>query len=327
MNTNNLGLSTTATRQMERMIDDAAWVSYPVHLFVGILKTFVYGFLFIVAIFLWLSIWMATAHDRREEEIKNFASEQTVYRVDLANNSVTVAKAGYAVDKEDFKQAFNGCSGTGEQLKNPNFWDHNWLAEKSDVFQSAYIGASHNVAALQYAIYRAKNGEEVVSFHGVCGYGKGVKMNAPVVNIAFLHQTDESIMDSANAKYNWFTGICLTDCTNKDFSPRNDSIYVDMVKPQVTENQDAALKDLKATGSPEFWIATAHANGIYDKDGLFAAYAEKNQSQLTKLLSHKMKPQEEFNREFEATIICCLLFVSFIGLWIAHRTVRFNHSR
>ena len=327
MNTNNLGLSTTATRQMERMIDDAAWVSYPVHLFVGILKTFVYGFLFIVAIFLWFGIWMATAHDRREEEIKNFVSEQTVYRVDLANNSVTVAKAGYAVDKEDFKRAFNGCLGTGEQLKNPTFWDHNWLAEKSDMFQSAYIGASHDVAALQYAIYRAKHGQEVVSFHGVCGYGANVKMQAPVVYVAFLHQTDESIMDSANAKYDWFTGICTTNCTTADFSPRNDSIYADLFKPQVTRNQDAALKALKATGSPEFWIATAHANGITDQDGTFAHYAEMNQVQLAKTLGHKLTPQEDFNREFEAAIICCLLFVSFIGLWIARRMWKFNHSQ
>ena len=164
-------LKHTATRQMERMIDDAAWLTYPLHLAAGILKTFVYGFLFIVAIFLWLGIWMTTAHDRRANEIKNFASEQTIYRVDLANNTVTVAKAGYPWQDEDFKQAFNGCLGTGEQLKNPTFWDHNWLAEKSDVFQSAYIGASHNVAALQYAIYRAKHGQQVVSFHGVCGYG------------------------------------------------------------------------------------------------------------------------------------------------------------
>ena len=39
-------------------------------------------------------------------------------------------------------------------------------------------------------------------------------MQAPVVYIAFLHQTDESIMDSANARYNWFTGICMTNCTS-----------------------------------------------------------------------------------------------------------------
>ena len=326
MNTNNLGLSTTATRQMERMIDDAAWLTYPLHLAAGILKTFSYGFLFVVAIFLYLGIWMTTAHDRRVEEIKNFASEQTVYRVDIANNSVTVAKAGYAVDREDFAKAFDGCLGTGEQLKNPTFWDHNWLAEKSDVFQSAYIGASHNVAALQYAIFRAKNGEQVASFRFVCGYSEGIKVQTPVVFIAFLHRTDESIMDSANARYNWFTGICMIDCTSADFSPRNDSIYADVFKPQVTKNQGKALAALEATGSPEFWIATAHANGITDKDKLFASYAAKNQAQLAKVLSHKMTPQEDFNREFEVAILGCVLFVVSTIVWIAHRTYKFDHS-
>jgi len=327
MNNSNLGLSSTSTRQLERMIGDAAWISYPLHLAAGILKTFVYGFLFIVAIILWLGIWMMTAHDERAEEIKDFASEQTVYRVDLANNSVTITKAGYAVDKEDFKQAFDGCRGTGEQLQNPTFWDHRWLAEKSDVFQSAYIGASHNVAALQYAIFRAKHHEQVVSFHGVCGYGAGITVSAPVVFIAFLHRTDESIMDSANAKYNSFTGICMIDCTAADFSPRNDSIYLDAIYPQVTKNQNVALAALEATGSPEFWIATAHANGITDRDELFASYAERNQAQLTKLLSHKQTPQEDFNREFEAAIICCLLFVGFIVVWLARRTYKFNRSQ
>jgi hypothetical protein len=149
MITNNLALSSASTKQLERMIDDATWISYPAHLAAGILKTFVYGFLFIVAIFLWLGIWMTTAHDKRAEEIKNLASEQTVYRIDLANNSVIVAKAGFLVQDEDFKQAFNGCLGTGDQLKNPSFWDHNWLAEKSDVFQSAFIGASHNIGELE----------------------------------------------------------------------------------------------------------------------------------------------------------------------------------
>jgi uncharacterized protein YneF (UPF0154 family) len=33
-----------------------------------------------------------------------------------------------------------------------------------------------------------------------------------------------------------------------------------------------------------------------------------------------MTPQEDFNREFEVAIICCLLFVGVIGVWIARRT-------
>jgi hypothetical protein len=321
-----LGLSARSRGQLERMIDDGAWLMYPLHLAAGVLKTLIYGFLFIVAIFLYFGIWMTTAQDRRAEEIKNFASEQTIYRVDLANNFVTTAKAGYAVDKEDFDLAFNGCLGSGGELKNPTFWDHNWLAEKSDVFQSAYIGASHNVAALQYAIYRAKHGQRVASFHGVCGYGANVKMQAPVVFIAFLHRTDESIMDSANARYNWFTGICMTDCTAADFSPRNDSIYLDAIDPQVTKNQGAALNALNATGKPEFWIAAAHANGIHGHDSEFADYAAKQAVQLARDLGHKETPAEEFAREFEVAVICCLLFIGFIGIWIARRAHNFTHT-
>src|SRR5271166_6490522 len=271
------------------MANTFEWLLYPLKLIVNVIKSFVYGFLFIVAIFLWLGMWATTARTHRANDIKNLVLEQTIYRVDFASNKVTVAHAGYLVQDEDFKASFNGCRGTGEQLKNPTFWDHRWLAEKSDVFQSAYIGASHNVAALQYAIFRAKHHEQVVSFHGVCGYGAGITVSAPVVFIAFLHRTDESIMDSANAKYNWFTGICMIDCTAADFSPRNDSIYLDAIYPQVTKNQNVALAALEATGSPEFWIATAHANGITDRDELFASYAERNQAQLTKLLSQSRR--------------------------------------
>jgi hypothetical protein len=50
---------------MERMVDDAAWLTYPLHLAAGILKTFVYGFPFIIAIFLWLGIRATTAHTDR----------------------------------------------------------------------------------------------------------------------------------------------------------------------------------------------------------------------------------------------------------------------
>jgi len=330
---NTLALSARSTRQLERMIDDGAWLMYPLHLAAGILKTFVYGVLFIVAIFLYLGIWMTTAHDRRAEEIKNFASEQTIYRVDLANNSLTIAKAGYAVDKEDFDKAFDGCESSGGQLKNPTLWDHNWLAEKSDMFQSAYIASTHNLAALNLALHRTKIGESVYSFHFACTDAMGWKSpvvipNAPVVYVSFLHRTDQSIMDSANAKYNWFTGICLASapCTDADFVPRNDSIYMDAIYPQVTKNQGAALKALKATGTPEFWIAAAHANRIYGHDSEFADYAAKQAVQLARDLSHKTTPAEDFAHEVEVVIAGCVLFIGFIGWWIARRVYRFTLS-
>ena len=48
MSTNNRGLSTVANGQLERMIDDAAWITYPLHILVGIIKTFVYSALFVL---------------------------------------------------------------------------------------------------------------------------------------------------------------------------------------------------------------------------------------------------------------------------------------
>ena len=81
MNTNKLGLPRTSNTQLERMIDDAAWITYPLHLVVGLLKTFVYTLLFIGFLILVFFVWMFTAHDNRAELTKNFVSEQSVYRV------------------------------------------------------------------------------------------------------------------------------------------------------------------------------------------------------------------------------------------------------
>ena len=103
-----------------------------------------------------------TAHDKRAELTKNFVAEQSVYRVDLAantfaDNAVTVHQAGQLPVLESTIQAtFDGCMGTGERLRNPMWTDGNWLGEKSDVFQSAYIAASHNLAALKVALHRSK---------------------------------------------------------------------------------------------------------------------------------------------------------------------------
>lgn len=50
MNTNTMGLSTTATGQANRMISDLAWLTYPLHVLVGIIKMFVFVGLCILAV-------------------------------------------------------------------------------------------------------------------------------------------------------------------------------------------------------------------------------------------------------------------------------------
>jgi hypothetical protein len=48
----------------------------------------------------------------------------------------------------------------------------------------------------------------------------------------------------------------------------------------LTDNQEQAVKTLNATGTPEFWIATAHGNGVYGKDMEIAQAATANKARL-----------------------------------------------
>lgn len=307
------------------MIDDAAWVTYPLHLAVGIVKTFLFILLLIGAVMLYTGEWMFTAHDDRADLIQNFNREQTIYRVNTADCGVSIAKAGeFAVDKDTFDSVFKCFAGSDSQLKHTTWWDHNWLAEKSDMFQSAYITASYNIAALNYTISSVRAGREISSFrYAGIHWNSYVKIpNAPIVNIAFLRRTDRSLIVPAGSLYNWFTGMCLAsaNCVDKDYLPRNNSIYADAIYHQVTPNQAAALKALYATGTPDFWIAAADANGIYGKDALIASYAEQNKAELANdILRHLPTPEEDFIHEMEIAGLGCVTFLGLIGFWIARR--------
>jgi hypothetical protein len=320
----NLGLSQKSTRQLSRLIDDAAWITYPAHLAVGIVKTFLFILLLIGAVILYTGKWMLTAHDDRADLIQNFSREQTIYRLNSADATISVVKAGeFAVDKDTFASVFTGCENTDSSLKHTTWWERDWLNEKSDMFQAAYIRASRNIAALRSTLGQVRDGRDF-SFRWACFdaviYGQGIKIpNAPVVNIAFLHRTDRELESPANALYNHFTGMCLAsaNCTDADYLPRNASIYADALYHQTTANQAAALKALYNTGSPDFWVETAHANGIYD-DALIASYARKNQEQLENdILRHVPTYEEQFQHEAEIAIGCCLLFICGIGVLIA----------
>jgi len=94
MNTNKLGLSRTSNTQLERMIDDAAWITYPLHLVVGLIKTFVYTLLFISFLVMCFFGWMFTAHDERAKLTKDFITQESVFRVSFVNGSEAVVKQG-----------------------------------------------------------------------------------------------------------------------------------------------------------------------------------------------------------------------------------------
>jgi hypothetical protein len=310
MNTNNLGFSSTSTRQLERMIDDAAWLTYPVHLLADLIKTFVYTFLFIGLLIFMFFMWMFTAHDQRAELTKDFITQESVFRVDPLNNAVTEYRTpvdqGIFTQHPDPKEVF---SRDNAFIKNPSWFDHQWLAEKSDVFETAYIRASYNLDALRMKVYREK-GEATGWPAGY--YPKSVVIpNAPVVYMSFLEHTDEELRSPANAHHNWYTGICLVsaNCTDADFLPRNTSIFYDAIAPEMTPNQSAAVKALYATGTPEFWIAAAHANGIINMDADFANAARDNKTGLDHDLKYDEPPTTVFVRGVSFGVGCYAAFV------------------
>ena len=275
MNTYNLGLSVKSTKQLERMIDDAAFLSSPLHFLVGMAKMLLASAALVAIVIFGMFFWLFRSHDLRAELTKNFASEQAIYRIDLDNGRVTPL-SGTAYDKDTVAKAFDTRGdgyGDGRIMKGLNWTQDNWLSDKSDEYARAYITASHNISALYVALYDAASSPTSGKTHFIIP-------NVPAVEIAFLRATDEERRSPANAHYNWLTGICeVGHCTDQDFVPRNDSIFYDAVAPQMTPNQAKAIKDLYATGSPEFWIAAAHANGIFTRDEYFAAADAKEQAE------------------------------------------------
>ncbi len=311
---------------------------YPLRFLANMVRSVIAIFVLVAAVVFYSILWVVAAHSDRADVTKNFVAEQSIYRVEVANTFVVTAQriGQYPLPQEVLLGVFNGCVGTSEQLKNPSLlsgdWGspktnaNYWLSGKNDVFQSAYIASSRNLAALKGALHKSKEPfEPVDSFRNACTDAMNWKSsvvipNAPVVLVSFLERTDDEATSPAGARHNWFTGMCLVgaNCTDADFVPRNDSIYVDAVYSQVTANQGVALKALKATGTSEFWIAAAHANGIYGRDSEFASYAAMQQAQLAKDLHRTMKDSEEWTVEVLIGLGLLVIFIAILG-WLGNR--------
>jgi hypothetical protein len=293
------------------MIDDAAWITYPLHLVVGLIKTFVYTLLFISFLVMCFFGWMFTAHDERAKLTKDFITQESVFRVSFVNGSEAVVKQGSEYyDGDDIDSSVAAKEGEPLGLSN-----RDWLIKKSDVFQSAYIAA---------ACYRGKLIDHLKEANG----NPSPNMpNAPVVLVSFLKHADG---DELGTQQNWYTGMCLASahCTDEDFVPRNTSIWYDAIAPELTDNQDAAVKALYATGSPEFWVAAAHANGIYDKDAEFASYAAEAKASIawSDKLRHPAPPWTEFAHTVELGVGLYVAFVVLLCACFTRRTHKFDHS-
>jgi hypothetical protein len=116
---------------------------------------------------------------------------------------------------------------------------------------------------------------------------------------------DYELKSPANAQHNWCTGMCLVSdpCTQADFLPRNTSIWYNLIAPELTDNQERAVKALNATGTPEFWIAAAHANGVYDQDAEIAQAAAasslRHRRRLHRAVRHFRRVQVDVPRRDE----------------------------
>ena len=85
------------------------------------------------------------------------------------------------------------------------------------------------------------------------------------------------------------------------------------------------MKALYSTATPEFWIAAAHANGIFDKDEE-ASYAADEKADLAKKLRHQESSADEFAHEVEFGIGLYIASVVLLCACFTRRTHKFNHS-
>ncbi len=96
-------------RQINRIEEEVTAGTYPLHLVVGLLKTFVYTLLFISFLIPVFFVWMFTAHDQRAELTKNFVAEQSVYRVSFVNKSTYLVLVNRGINGDSKEKLVWGC--------------------------------------------------------------------------------------------------------------------------------------------------------------------------------------------------------------------------
>jgi hypothetical protein len=247
--------------KLDRMIDDAAFVTYPSHVLIQGAK-FTLGLFFIVGISILAVIgapfyWMVTAKSSRADLIEQLSHDPSRQVIRLS-------------DLEIPQHDLHDPSILGQQ-----FDPEDWLAAKSNVIERACVTGRLSLAALQKTLDEFKPERPVPL--------------PPVVRVSFFamlpsernYPADQSQRAQTGKSGNWFTGVCLAvECMDEDLMPRNTSIWADLFSPQMTPGQEKAINVLYATGTPDFWVAAAHANGIVGHDKEIEREAVLNQIKL-----------------------------------------------
>ena len=193
-----------------------------------------------------------------------------------------------------------------------------WLNEKNNRFGWAYIRASRN-------LYELRN---VMRYRDRTTTGDPVIPNVPVVYMSFMGCMHNCVPDANDGEF--FTGMCLVGakCTDTDFVPRNDSIIADAWRPQMTANQEAAIKTLNAVGTRKFWEDAVHANGISGASAdIVMAQWRITQEALDGDARLKEKPteSEDFIWDVAWGVIAFFAFTALLCACFTRRTHKFNH--
>lgn len=334
----NLGLSPDATRKVERMVNDLAFVTYPAHLVIDGLRTVIYCFVAFALLVLSLCWWVVSTKSDRADLIHDFIVRQDVVVLDFGTSAEAAAPFtttikhlnttdAYLVSdnliatrKRELSEFLAYCN--ADNMHNPR-WDdgQNWLSNKSDAMLAAYLTGARNIDALRLTLASLKAGEAVPATQAcspttgssamLAAYPTIVIPNAPQVVVTRVAQTKyEDEFPANNWRKNWMTGICLAgNCRRSDYSPRNTSIFYDVMKPQMFPHQQEAVDALNATGTPGFWLAAAHANGITDRDSQITSAALSNQAQTTAVLAHSMSADEQSMIVLQIAFVCVICLV------------------
>jgi hypothetical protein len=184
-------------------------------------------------------------------------------------------------------------------------WDdrsNNSFFRKSARISRAYDYAVDNITALRTDItwYKTGEGSEYPESPTKNGYiepdpqhvskeayerwtatSTGVKIpDAPVVRLKVVQTTMDLgrgyDADNPYGKTYLISGICILEACTEDDLNFHATWYADLFSkvPPLTPPQEEALAALIATGDEDFWLKTAHANGITD-DALVKGWVAK----------------------------------------------------
>ena len=359
MDNQNIQLSPKATEQLEGLIDVASFLTYPVRLVINGWRLFAVILLSFVLVVGGSIFWCFTAHRSHADQMSDFAKRQDMATVDFTKSAgaqapfaihvkyISTLDAAYAGDgwvadrSADLSKFFSYCNADAVKVRR---WSdgYRWISDKSNVMMTAYLTGARNIDALRVVLAAIKAGESVPpsqSCTAVTGdaafleaYKSIVIPNAPVITFTHVFSLKSiNAVYNENETMNLMTGMCVVGhCTDADLVPRNDSIFIDLVHPQMTAGQQEAIDALYATGTLEFWQAAAEANGIPIRVHAVrvSTFQQVNARDTRKATASYLSSDDRMMTVFEFAYIAFVLFVGITTVvYIRHKYREYRERR